>query len=86
MKRCVRCDSRHVVFVSDDYGWHCSGNCGAATEVSARTTAKTTVLSSSGDRAYEITDVDGRLRCECMGFTFRGSCKHLREISGRKVA
>lgn len=35
------------------------------------------VLSSKGDKWYEVNVIDGN--CECKGFGYRGECRHLRE-------
>lgn len=37
------------------------------------------VQGSRGD-VYQVTDLDGRLSCNCVGFHFRGTCKHLAQI------
>jgi uncharacterized Zn finger protein len=34
---------------------------------------------SKGDR-YIVQRLDGELRCSCPGYTFRGDCKHVKEV------
>lgn len=35
---------------------------------------------SKGNK-YVVTETDGKIKCNCPGFTFRGNCKHATEIS-----
>jgi len=34
---------------------------------------------SKGDK-YFVQKIDGELRCSCPGYTFRGECKHIKEV------
>jgi len=38
-----------------------------------------TVKGSKGN-SYVVSEQDGKLKCTCSGFTFRGQCKHLEMV------
>ena len=42
------------------------------------------VKSSKGDNTYDIYDDNGRLTCECIGFSVRKSCRHIKEYKERR--
>lgn len=39
-------------------------------------------VQGSGGKVYTLTHVRGVWRCTCPGHTFRGSCKHTKELEG----
>ena len=42
--------------------------------------------SSDGERVYEVRKEAKSLTCECKGFQFRRSCRHIKEYLERMVA
>lgn len=76
---CEVCGSQHVVFVSDAYGFHCSGDCGAATTVRAGDVVIAWVEARDATVKYAITQRHGSYRCSCTGFAMRRKCRHLGE-------
>jgi hypothetical protein len=42
------------------------------------------VPGSKGDK-YSVTENEGQWACTCSGFTFRGRCRHIAELSGSPV-
>ena len=38
------------------------------------------IKSSKGDKTYVVTSSNGKIHCECEGFQFRHTCKHVNEV------
>lgn len=44
-----------------------------------------TVTSSSGDKTYIVRLKNGiAMICNCPGFEYRGSCRHIKEVNGNE--
>lgn len=42
--------------------------------------SKTWEFTGSKDAKYLVQKIDGVLQCNCPGYTFRGNCKHVKEV------
>lgn len=49
----------------------------------SNTNPTVTITGSRGD-LYKVERTDGRLRCSCSGYKFRGQCKHVTEVERTK--
>jgi hypothetical protein len=45
-------------------------------------TEKWEFTGSKGDK-YIVEKLDGLLKCSCPGYTFRGDCKHVKEVEAK---
>lgn len=40
------------------------------------------MVKSDSGREYTIEKIDGKYSCNCIGFAYRGACKHSKQIKG----
>lgn len=56
---------------------------GEATELNTNTSTTFVTVQGSGGKTYRVTVVGGVAKeCECLGYQYRKSCRHLREAMG----
>jgi len=40
-------------------------------------------FTGSKNNTYVVQKIDGMLQCTCPGYTFRGDCKHIKEVASK---